>query len=42
MCKIGTTRYLLYVNKDKCEQCPTCGRWYNKEYKGCHFCQKDE
>lgn len=42
MCKIGTTRYLLYVNKDKCEQCPTCGRWHSKEYDGCHFCQKDE
>lgn len=42
MCKLGTTRYLLYVNKDKCEQCPTCGRWHSKEYDGCHFCQKDE
>lgn len=41
LCKLGTTRYLLYVNKDKCEQCPTCGRWYNKEYNGCHFCQDE-
>ena len=41
LCKIGTTRYLLYVNKEKCEQCPTCGHWHSKEYD-CHFCQKSE
>ena len=41
ICKLGTTRYLLYVNEDKCEQCPNCGHWHSKEYN-CHFCEKEE
>lgn len=37
LCKLGVTRYLLYINKDKCTQCPTCGHWHSNEYD-CHYC----